>query len=127
MNESAKAVVEIDGQLATLKDQTGITDAEIIHIPFLHQPASGYSVAYQPGTVNGIYLSDTVFGPPKPHGPKINGTDIFEAQLIEAFSPYGITVHFIEDWDLYHRLDGEVHCGSNATRQVANYWWESGL
>jgi protein-arginine deiminase len=129
MNESAKAVVEIDGQLATLKDETGITDAEIIHIPFLHQPAGGYSVAYQPGTVNGIYLSDTVYGPPKPHGPKINGKDIFETQLVEAFAPYGITVHFIEDWDLYHRLDGEVHCGSNATRQVpdANYWWESGL
>jgi protein-arginine deiminase len=129
MNESAKAAVEIDGQLDTLKQETGITDAEIIHIPGLHQPADGYSVAYQPGMVNGIYLSDTVFGPPKPHGPVINGKDIFEMQLIEAFAPYGISVHFIENWDLYHRLDGEVHCGSNVTRQVpdSNYWWEGGL
>jgi len=129
MNESAKAAVEIDGQLNVLKQETGITDAEIIRIPFLHQPSDGYSVAFQPGTVNGIYLSDTLFGPPRPHGPVINGKDIFEAQLVEAFAPYGIKIHFIEDWDLYHRLDGEVHCGSNVTRQVpdSKYWWESGL
>ncbi|MDC3959395.1 protein-arginine deiminase [Polyangium jinanense] len=129
MNESASSAVEVAGQLEVLKQETGITDAEIIRIPFLHQPAEGYSVAYQPGTVNGIYLSDTVFGAPKPHGPTINGEDIFEAQLIEAFKPYGITVSFIENWNLYHRNDGEVHCGSNTTRVVpeTNPWWEGAL
>ena len=129
MNESASAAVEVAGQLEVLKQETGITDAEIIRIPFLHQPAQGYSVAYQPGTVNGIYLSDTVFGPPKPHGPSIGGKDIFEAQLVEAFAPYGITVSFIEDWNLYHRNDGEVHCGSNTTRVVpeTNPWWGGAL
>ncbi|MDI1430548.1 protein-arginine deiminase family protein [Polyangium sorediatum] len=129
MNESASSAVEVAEQLEVLKQETGITDAEIIRIPFLHQPAQGYSVAYQPGTVNGIYLSDTVFGPPKPHGPNINGQDIFEAQLVEAFKPYGITVSFIENWNLYHRNDGEVHCGSNTTRVVpeANPWWEGAL
>ena len=79
--------------------------------------------------MNGIYLSDTDFAPPKPHGPVIGGQDIFEAQLVEAFKPHGITVHFVEDWDLYHRLDGEVHCGSNTTRVVpdTNPWWEGAL
>lgn len=129
MNESASAAVEIAGQLDTLKSETGITDAELIRIPFLHQPAQGYSVAYQPGTVNGIYLSDTVFGAPKPHGPSIGGQDIFEAQLADAFKPYGIDVRFIENWNLYHRNDGEVHCGSNTTRVVpeSSRWWEGAL
>ncbi|MRG93299.1 protein-arginine deiminase family protein [Polyangium spumosum] len=129
MNESAASAVEVAGQLEVLKQETGITDAEIIPIPFLHEPAQGYSLAYQPGTVNGIYLSDTVFGPPKPHGPNINGQDIFETQLVEAFKPYGITVSFIENWNLYHRNSGEVHCGSNTTRVVpeTNPWWGGAL
>jgi protein-arginine deiminase len=129
MNESAFAAVEIDGQLATIKAETGLTDAEIVKIPTLFEPASGYAVAYTPGTVNGIYLSDTDFGPPDPHGPVINGQDIFKVQMQNALQPYGVTVHFIEDWDAYHIQDGEVHCGSNTTRAIpANTkWWESGL
>lgn len=127
MNESAQAAIEIDDQVNVLKQETGITDAEMIRIPFLHQPTNSGSLAYQPGTVNGIYLSDTAFGAPKPHGPNIGGQDIFEAQLAEAFAPYGIKVHFIENWNLYHRLSGEVHCGTNTTRVVpdADLWWES--
>jgi len=127
MNESAQAAIEIAGQIAVLKQETGIADAEIFTIPFLHQPTNEGSVAFQPGTVNGIYLSDRDFGVPKPWGPNIGGQDIFEAHLVEAFAPYGINVHFIEDWNLYHRLSGEVHCGTNTTRVVpdADRWWES--
>jgi protein-arginine deiminase len=45
----------------------------------------------------------------------------------QALAPYGITVKWTEDWDLYHRLLGEVHCGSNADRQIpATAWWVSG-
>jgi protein-arginine deiminase len=128
MGESAKAVIEVDAQLTILRNETGITDAEIIRVPFLHEPAYGYSLAYQPGTVNGIYLSDTVFGAPTPHGPVINGVDPFQKQLQDEFGKHGITVQFIEDWDLYHRLSGEVHCGSNTKRALPTNgrWWESG-
>jgi protein-arginine deiminase len=127
MNDSAQAAIEVAGQLEVLKNETGITDAEMIRIPFLHQPTGNGSVAYQPGTVNGIYLSDTDFAPPKPWGPNIGGQDIFEAQLVDAFATYGISVHFVENWNLYHRLSGEVHCGTNTTRVVPNAdrWWES--
>jgi protein-arginine deiminase len=129
MNESAWAAVKIDDQVAIIKSKTGLTNSEIIDVPFLHYESSGYSLAYQPGTVNGIYFADKHFGSPDPHGPVINGQDIFKTQLKNVLSPYGITVHWIEDWDLYHRLSGEVHCGSNATRDVPNHdkWWESGL
>ena len=126
--ESDRALVEVNAQLDILKAEIGLTDADLVPMPFLHMKASGFSLAYQPGTVNGIYLSDKDFAVPKPHGPKINGVDPFEEQLKTAFAKHGITVHFVEDWDLYHRLSGEVHCGSNTRRQVqaGAPWWESG-
>ncbi len=126
MGPSAEAVTEVNGQLATLKSQTGLADSEIVKIPFLHWKQSGWSVAYQPGTVNLTYVGPTVVSAPRPYGPVINGKDIFEDQMEKALQPYGITVKWTEDWDLYHRLEGEVHCGSNADRAVTVKWWESG-
>ena len=127
MAASADAEAEISTQLEVLKKETGITDSEIIHVPFLHQKTMGYGVAYQPGTVNGIVLGDSDFGAPTPHGPVIDGKDIFADEMTQTFKARGITVHFIEDWNLYHRLEGEVHCGSNALRTPPTAkWWESG-
>jgi protein-arginine deiminase len=127
MAESAKAAVEIKAQLATLKKETGITDAEIISVPFLHHGTDGYSAAYQPGTINGTVLADGHFAAPDPHGPVVGGVDIFKEQMTNAFAKHGVTVHFVEDWDLYHRLGGEVHCGTNAERVAPNTkWWEAG-
>ena len=127
MAASNTAVTKVNGQVAVLKAATGITDAEIVKIPFLHEDtAQGYSVAYQPGTVNYAYVGPTTIAAPKTHGPVINGVDIFAKQMQDAFAPYGITVKWVENWDLYHRLMGEVHCGSNADRAVTTKWWESG-
>lgn len=129
MNESAWAAVKVDEQVQVIQQQTGLTTGEMVSIPFLHWESSGWSVAYQPGTVNGLYLADNVFAAPDPHGPVIGGVDIFKQQMQQALAPYGVTTYWIEDWDLYHRLLGEVHCGTNATRAIpANVsWWESGL
>ena len=127
MSASAEAATEVDAQIAKLKTEVGLTDAEIIHIPYLHMSSRGASVAYQPGMVNGIYVSDTHFAAPDPHGPEIEGKDIFKQAMETALTPLGITVHWVEDWDTYHRQLGEVHCGSNATRKVPDTkWWESG-
>lgn len=127
MAASAEAAVEVDAQVAKLKTETGLTDAEIIHIPYLHMSSRGLSVAYQPGMVNGIYLNDSHFAAPDPHGPVIEGKDIFKSAMESALAPLGITVHWVEDWDTYHRQLGEVHCGTNATRKVPDSkWWESG-
>ncbi len=127
-NTNAWAVAEVDGQLQTLMQETGLAEPDVIRIGTVFESQSGYAVAYVPGTVNGIYLSDDDFGAPDPHGPVINGLDIFKQHMLDAFTPYGITIHWIEDWNLYHRLDGEVHCGTNTTRAIpAVSWWESGL
>jgi protein-arginine deiminase len=124
---SAEAAVEVNAQIAKLKAETGITDAEIIRVPFLHMTVDGASVAYQPATVNGLYLSEGHFVAPDPHGPVISGQDIFKTHLRQALAAVGVTVHFAENWDTYHVNLGEVHCGTNATRKIPNArWWESG-
>lgn len=126
MAATARAAIEVDAQLEVLKQATGITREEIIFVPFLHEQTYGTSVAYQPGTVNGIAISDTLFGVPEPHGPQIDGKDIFKAQLEEAFAAIGVGVHYIENWDYYHVMLGEVHCGSNVRRAIdgETLWWE---
>jgi protein-arginine deiminase len=126
MGASAEAITEVNNQIAILKSTTGITDAEIVKIPFLHWKQSGYSVAYQPGTVNFSYVGPTTVAAPKPYGPVVGGVDIFQNQMQQALAAYGITVKWIEDWDLYHRLLGEVHCGANTDRAITTKWWESG-
>ncbi|MBX3263045.1 MAG: protein-arginine deiminase, partial [Labilithrix sp.] len=127
MSANAEAAVEVDAQVAIIKAETGLTNAEIVKIPFLHHDLNGASVAYQPGMVNGIYISNTRFVSPDPHGPTINGQDIFKQAMTAALSPHNIIVHYAEDWDTYHRQLGEVHCGTNATRQIPQAkWWESG-
>jgi protein-arginine deiminase len=126
MGESARSAAAVDMQVARIVEATGLTEAEIVRVPYLHQSAGGGSVAYQPGTVNGIYLADRVFASPDPHGPVIDGKDIFKTQLETALAAHDITVKWVEDWDLYHLEMGEVHCGSNTVRTATAKWWESG-
>jgi protein-arginine deiminase len=127
MEASAEAAVEVDAQIEILKRETGLRDDEIIRVPFLHSLQRSKSVAFQPALVNGLYTSDTHFAAPEPHGPVIGGQDIFKAQFAEALGRLGITVDWVEDWDAYHRIFGEVHCGTNATRRIPEErWWESG-
>jgi len=127
MGESYASAAEVDEQVEIIQAATGLTEDEIIRIPYLHEEVNGYSVAYQPGTVNGILVNSKMFMPPKPHGPKINGIDVMETQFESAFETVEMNVHWVEDWDLYHALLGEVHCGSNATREIPQVkWWETG-
>lgn len=127
MGRSAAAAVEIDAQLEILKRETGITEAEIIRVPFLHHTEYGASVAWQPGFVNGYVAGMKDFVAPDPFGPVIDGKDIFKADFEQKLSAIGYNVRWIDDWDMYHVGAGEVHCGTNAARQIPEAkWWESG-
>jgi len=128
MTQSDTAAAAIAGQIQTIEQATGLTDADIIHVPFLHEPVMGLSLAYQPGTVNALYYAQDTFAAPDPHGPIINGVDIFKDQLETALAAINIKVVWVEDWDLYHRLSGEVHCGTNSKRGLLDgeQWWTSG-
>jgi protein-arginine deiminase len=125
MGASAEAAVEIDAQKAKLVAEVGLADADFVKASFLFEKSYGLSIAYQPGVVNGTLVGPDRFASPKPHGPVVMGKDVFEKQLEDALQPLGVKVSWVEDWDLYHRLEGEVHCGSNATRAVPDArWWE---
>ncbi len=127
MSASAEAATEIAGQIAVIKTETGLTDAEIVKLPGLHTSSDYGSYAYLPGLVNGVYVGSGDFVAPKPHGPIVDGKDIFEQAMVAALAPLGITVHFAEDWSEYHAAIGEVHCGSNTRRKIPDTkWWESG-
>jgi protein-arginine deiminase len=127
MSQSSAAAANIDAQIAILKSETGLTDEEIIRIPFLFEDGGGGALAYIPGMVNGLLLDDQNFLPPDPHGPVINGKDIFKDKMEQLLAPFGVNVRWVEDWDLYHAMAGEVHCGTNAARKIPNAkWWESG-
>lgn len=125
MEASAEAATKVDAQLAIIKRATGLTDAEIIKVPFLHEPVQGSSLAYQPGTVNLFVIDDKTLAVPSPHGPVIDGVDIFKKQLEDALAPYQYRIRWVDDWNLYHRAAGEVHCGTNAMRAIpSTKWWE---
>jgi len=87
----------------------------------------GELVAEDLGTVNGLYYAFDTFAAPDPHGPVIDGVDIFKDQFEKALGAVGIKVAWIEDWDLYHRLSGEVHCATNSKRALLpdEKWWTS--
>jgi protein-arginine deiminase len=128
MTHNQDAAADVQDQVNVIKAATGLTDAEIVKVPITHRLTSSKSVAHLPGTVNGIALSDKVFLAPEPHGPVIGGKDIFKAAFEASMTTWGITVYWVEDWDLFHALDGEIHCATNVDRVVVagETWWTSG-
>ncbi len=139
---SQQSQTEIDADIVTLKQDVGLTDDEIIEIPTLfEQDCDGGGdcgkLAFTPGTVNSLVFGDTIMMP-NPFGPTINGVDIFQQDLTSRLAMavnglgstgQGLSVNFVDDWDTYHILAGEVHCGSNpeAPAPFASVkWWETG-
>ncbi|MGH2806632.1 MAG: protein-arginine deiminase family protein [Actinomycetota bacterium] len=77
------------------------------------------AVAFTPNAANFQGAGATTFFP-KPFGPNLGGRDVFE-QRIQALFPSAV---FIDEWDAFHQLDGEVHCGTNVVRQPFSAdWW----
>lgn len=127
MAKTAEAAVEVEAQLDVLRQAIGLAEEDNLRVPYLHDSVYGYAIAYQPGTVNGVVLADKHVAAPDPDGPEVQGEDIFKKQMTDTFGTRGMVVHVVEDWNLYHRLEGEVHCGSNAVRVIPTdvRWWET--
>jgi protein-arginine deiminase len=137
MQWSQEAQTEIDANVDKLTKELGLAPDEIIEIPVLFIEYAYGKLAYQPGTVNLLAFGDYVVHP-DPFGPVIGGVDIFKQDLLDRLgtSMYalgkdgqGLKVNFADDWEVYHILEGEVHCGSNveASAPFADVrWWETG-
>lgn len=81
------------------------------------------SVAMTPGLSNFQLVNGTLYFP-RQFGPRnpVTGVDLFEAAVLSGVPG----AKFVDDWNLYHRLEGEVHCGSNVLRvPYALDWWSN--
>jgi len=125
-NANSWAVAVIDSQIAQLKAATGLTVDEFIPVPALFWEKYSWLASFLPAMTNGFVLTDTHYAAPDPHGPIINSQDIFKTRFADTLSSHGITVHWVENWDLYHRLDGSLRGGVNASRTTpADFqWWD---
>lgn len=101
---------------------------EIVEVPVLFVGRrSGFdtsraSVAYTAGLENFHPLGDSLYMPRQYSVKDSAGNDLFETYTSSALP----NAKFVEDWDLYHRLLGEVHCGSVVMREPYAYdWWGS--
>lgn len=69
---------------------------------------------------------------PKPFGPAdAAGKDVFEMDAVKAVkAAASLEAVFVDDWDPYHVLQGEIHCGTNTKRVPKDYleaWWRADL
>jgi protein-arginine deiminase len=110
--------------LEVLRAEVGLSDEDVVPVPFLHRTVGVRSAAYQPGTTNLLVLSPTLVVAPDPHGPVVDGRDPFKTHLEQALAPHGVTVAWVDDFALLHEFVGGIHCGTNASRAIpAEPWW----
>ncbi|XP_073324619.1 protein-arginine deiminase type-2 [Pagrus major] len=119
----------VDWNRDVLKRELGLDDKDIIDLPILFKLVTGSdeteyrAVAYYPDMVNMIVLGKNL-GIPKPYGPKVNGRCALETEMLSLLEGLGLSCTFIDDFASYHKLLGEVHCGSNVRREPFDYkWW----
>ncbi|XP_051986051.1 protein-arginine deiminase type-2 isoform X2 [Xyrauchen texanus] len=122
----------IDWNRDVLKKELGLDDEDIIDLPILfkllkHEEEEEEDVpraaAYYPDMVNMIVLGNQL-GIPKPFGPQVNGKCALETEMQSLLEPLGLKCTFIDDFAPYHKMLGEVHCGSNILREPSTFrWW----
>ena len=78
--------------------------------------------------ITGATVAETHLVLARPFGPVAGGTDLIEEEVRSLLAPLGYSagqLHFVDDYDTYHLLLGEVHCGTNTKRRPhATPWWE---
>ncbi|MGK5728878.1 protein-arginine deiminase family protein [Streptomyces sp. URMC 124] len=122
--DNEDAARHIDGQLAVLLRETGLKPQEIVRLPVLYyRVESGEGlprrhIALSPALANGLSLTARDFAAPSPHGPRVAGRDLFRAETERALAGGGVRVHWVENFSWAHLGGGEVHCATNALREV---------
>ncbi|XP_027002498.2 protein-arginine deiminase type-2 isoform X1 [Tachysurus fulvidraco] len=115
----------IDWNRDVLKKELALDDEDIIDLPVLFKVLNkdNRAVAFYPDMVNMIVLGNNL-GIPKPFGPQVDGKCALETKVRSLLEPLGLNCNFIDDFTTYHKLLGEVHCGSNVRREPFSFkWW----
>ncbi|MFI5735987.1 protein-arginine deiminase family protein [Kribbella sp. NPDC051587] len=127
--DNEAAAQHIDDQLAILLKATGLRKDELVRLPVFFDRVPGYGLlkAMTPGLVNGLSVSAHQFAAPDPHGPRLNGRDVFRQTAERALARNGVHVSWVENFFWSHLGGGEVHCATNALRDIsgATPWWRS--
>ena len=85
---------------------------------------SGFADAYTADIANMLVIGTHCIMP-DPFGPMVGGVDIFKKEADTVLTALGCTTHYVDDFQSYHVLKGEVHCGTNSRRRPpAANWWE---
>lgn len=134
----------IDQNLALLLEEIPLPETDILRIPTLFKdvtspwpttpdghpprlrlapPGKMQVKSFFPQSINGLVLGSDYVAP-KPWGPLVNGKDILEEAVVEAYQGANMRVRFVDDFMSHHVRGGEVHCGTNTLRQTSFAWWE---
>ncbi|RKN61948.1 hypothetical protein D7231_31535 [Streptomyces klenkii] len=122
--DNEDAARRIDGQLSVLLRETGLKPQEIVRLPVLYfrtdvgEGLPKRHIALSPALANGLSLTSRDYAAPVPHGPRVAGRDLFRAEAERALATGGVRVHWVEDFSWAHRSGGEVHCATNALREI---------
>lgn len=116
----------IDWNRLVLKQALGLEEEDIIDLPALYERSKlARAETYLPNMVNMIVLGKHL-GIAKPYGPKVQGKCQFEAYVEDVLGQYGLVCHFLDDFEIYFREFGDVHCGTNVRRQpFTEKWWNA--
>ncbi|MBY0430777.1 MAG: protein-arginine deiminase domain-containing protein [Rhodospirillales bacterium] len=121
MSETQKI---LDTIRQTLMDSLCLQDTDITEIPAMFRKQRGQFLS--PDSVNmlvintGNQLHCVV---PKPFGPVLNNTYIFEEYIADCLDRLGLKAIFLADFE-FSQSEGEIHCGSNQVPQPRKRpWW----
>jgi protein-arginine deiminase len=119
----------IDATRATLLARLGgLGQDRILEIPALLHPTHGNVVTDTADSVNMLVLrgAQTHVLVPAPFGPVVANTYLFREHIQQSVGPLVHTLTFVNEWDVFHAHDGEVHCGTNqipAPLDDPRRWW----
>ncbi|MEV4440147.1 protein-arginine deiminase family protein [Streptomyces sp. NPDC049577] len=122
--DNEDAARHIDGQLAVLLRETGLKPEELVRLPVLYYRVDAGEglprrhIAFSPALANGLSLTARDFAAPDPHGPRVAGRDLFRDETERALARGGVRVHWVENFSWAHLGGGEVHCATNALREI---------
>lgn len=133
----------VDQNLALLLGEIPLRDEDILRVPTLFKdvtypwpntldghprrlalphPGERQLKGMLPQAINGLVLNGKYIAP-KQWGPVVEGRDIFAEAVEEVYGRAGMRVEWVDDYMSHHVRGGEVHCGTNALREMGG-WWE---
>ena len=134
----------IDQNLALLLQELPLPETDILRVPTLFKdvtypwpstpdghpsrlsqphPGERQLKGLVPQAINGLVLGNGKYLAPKQWGPVVEGRDIFAEAVQEVYGRVEMKVEWVDDYMSHHVRGGEVHCGTNALREMGA-WWE---